>query len=169
VFASLAIAAAASASMLTAAAPAWAYPPGNSSNAQISDTTVTPGASVTVSDSGNDPFEQVDVDVHSVQVFVGSTTANGRGVATLTFTVPTSLPAGHHTVVMVGQTSGHTGSVGFTIVRSGSTNPASSGSGLPFTGGNDIWQMTAAGVGLVLVGGIALVVVRRRRHAGLAA
>jgi LPXTG-motif cell wall-anchored protein len=162
----LAVAAAAS---VTFAAPALAYPPGNSSNASMTDTNVTPGETVTGQDTGNDPGEQVNGYVHSVRVFVGSTTANGNGVATLTFTVPKSLAAGSHTFQLVGQTSGHVGSASFTISKSGSTSPASSGSGLPFTGGNDIWQLTAAGAGLVLVGGALLVVRRRRSHSGLAA
>lgn len=166
-FASLAVAAAASASMLTLAAPAAAYPPGSSSNAQISDTAVSPGETVTASDRHNDPGEEVDGYVHSSPEFVGSTTADAAGVATLTFTVP-DLPAGHHTLQLIGQTSGHRGTVGFTIVAGGST-AASNGSTLPFTGGNGIWQMTAAGLALILVGGTAVVVVRRRRHSGLPA
>jgi LPXTG-motif cell wall-anchored protein len=169
-FASLAIAAAASAATLTLAAPAAAYPPGNSSNASLSDTSTSPGQTVTGQDNGNDAGEQVNGYVHSARVFVGSTTANANGVATLTFTIPRSLASGTHTFQLVGETSGHVGSVTFTIAKSGSNAPASSGSGLPFTGGNDIWQLTAAGAGLILVGGTALLVVRRRRaHSGLAA
>ena len=170
IIASLAIAAAASAATLTLAAPAAAYPPGNNSNASLSDTSTSGGETVTGSDSGNDAGEQVNGYVHSARVFVGSTTANASGVATLTFTIPKSLASGTHTFQLVGQSSGHVGSVTFTVTKSGSSSPASNGSGLPFTGGNDIWQMTAAGAGLILVGGGVLMVVRRRRaHAGLAA
>jgi LPXTG-motif cell wall-anchored protein len=165
----LSVAAAASAAALTFAAPAVAYPPGNTSSAALSDTSVAPGETITGQDSGNAPGEQVNGYVHSVRVFVGSTTATRSGVATLTFTVPKSLSAGTHTFQLVGQTSGHVGSQTFVITKAGATSPASNGSGLPFTGGNDIWQMTAAGGALVLAGGALLAVRRRRTHAGLAA
>jgi LPXTG-motif cell wall-anchored protein len=166
VLASFAVAAAASVAF---AAPALAYPPGSSSYASLSDTSVARGETVVGQDSGNQPGEQVNGYVHSVRVFVGSTTANANGVATLTFTVPRSLAVGRHTFQLVGQSSGHVGSVGFTVNASGVTAPASNGSGLPFTGGNDIWQMTAAGAALILAGGALLVVRRRRTHSGLAA
>lgn len=170
VFASLAVAAATSASMLAFAAPAAAYPPVHSCQATISDTTPARGASVTASAGCFQSGEQVNGNVHSATVFVGSTTANSNGRATLTFTVPSSLPTGHHTLELIGQTSGHVATEGFTLTRSAAnTTRTSSGSGLPFTGGSDIWPMTAAGVGLVLVGGAAIAVVRRRRHSGLAA
>lgn len=173
VFASLAVSAAASAASLTFAAPALAdYSDGGTSNASVSDTTVPPGGSVTGSDRGNDPGEQVDGYVHSARVFVGSTVANSNGVATLTFTVPKSLPAGEHTLELVGETSGHVGTASFRVTSSGSTGASggstSSGSGLPFTGGSDVWQMTVIGGGLVLLGGAALFAARRRR-AGLTA
>jgi LPXTG-motif cell wall-anchored protein len=168
--ASLAAAAAISAATLAFAAPASAYPPGNTSNVRLSDTSVVPGQSVTASDSGNEPGEQVNGYAHSVRVFLGSTTANGNGVATLTFTVPRSLSAGAHTVRLVGQSSGHVGTATFFVTKGGAVAPAAGGSGLPFTGGNEIWPMTAAGTALVLVGGVAVFVARRRRaHSGLAA
>jgi LPXTG-motif cell wall-anchored protein len=167
--ATLAVSAAASAATLTFAAPAVAYPPINLF-AVISDNTTTPGEPVTGRDNGNDPGEQVNGYVHSTPVFVGSTTANAKGVATLNFTIPTSLALGTHTLRLVGQSSGRVGSVQFTVSRAGSNSPASGASGLPFTGGSDIWQLTAGGAGLVLLGGAALVVVRRRRaHSALAA
>jgi LPXTG-motif cell wall-anchored protein len=163
----MAVAAAASASLLTLASPAAAYPPGNS-NASCNASVYTPGQSATCSAGGFQAGEQVDGSTHSARVFVGSTTASAGGRATITFTVPRSLHAGHHTFEMVGQTSGHVASAAFTISRGAATTPSSNGSGLPFTGANGVWQMTAAGIALVLVGATAVVVVRRRRS-GLAA
>ena len=59
-----------------------------------------------------------------------------------------------------------TGSTVTTTTLNGPVTVSSSpGGGLPFTGGNDVWQMTLAGVVLVGVGGSLLVVRRRRTHA----
>jgi LPXTG-motif cell wall-anchored protein len=162
------LAAVASAALTFIAPAASAYPP-SGSTITLTSYAVHLLDTDTAQGTGFDPGEGVNGDVHSTPVFVGHTTANANGVARLTFTVPASLAAGTHTFTFVGQRSGHTLSTTFTVLGGGAAR-SSSGSGLPFTGGNDIWPMTAAGVGLVLAGGLALVVVRRRRsHAGLAA
>jgi LPXTG-motif cell wall-anchored protein len=155
--------------VMTLAAPAaLAYPP-SGGGLTLASYAVQLGGTDTAHGTGFDANEGVNGFIHSARVFIGHTTSNGNGVANLTFTVPTTLAAGHHTVELVGQRSGVAESVGLTVVA-GAGSSASSGSGLPFTGGNDILPMTAAGVGLVLVGGLALVAARRRRsHPGLPA
>jgi LPXTG-motif cell wall-anchored protein len=151
-----------------AAAPAMAYPVGHSHSLSLTSSVVARGGQDHGRGSGFQSHERVNVYIHSNLVFVGSTIADSNGVAELTFTVPASLPAGHHTVEFVGESSGQVDSAPLTITGS-SVAPASSGSTLPFTGGSDVWQLTAIGAGLVLVGGGVVVGVRRRRtHAAAA-
>jgi LPXTG-motif cell wall-anchored protein len=164
--ASLAVAGAASASLVMLAAPAMAYPPKHSHHAQLSRNSVSDGGSITGSGSGFSHGERVDAYVHSVREFVGDTIAGSGGVATLTFTVPANLPAGAHTFELVGETSGVVDTAPFTVTSAGAAAvaPSSSGSSLPFTGGSDVWQMTVVGIALVAAGGGLLVVRRRRTH-----
>jgi LPXTG-motif cell wall-anchored protein len=168
VLASLAVATAAtSASLVLLAAPAMAYPPGGGDLA-LSSSSVGQGGSDTGQGSGFTANELVNAYVFSAHIFVGTTTANAAGVATLTFKVPKSLATGAHHVEFVGQTSGQIDIAPLTVTAA-KTVPSSSGSTLPFTGGSDIWQLTAIGAGLVLLGGGAVVGVRRRRtHAAAA-
>lgn len=165
--ASLAVASAASASLLFAA-PALAYPP--TSCTAISANHLHAGQRGTLRGCDFQNGEKVNGYAHSVTVFLGSTVASANGEATLSFVLPSDFPAGDHVAELVGQTSGRTVSAPFTVSASGSTGaaPSSSGSSLPFTGSNDIWQMTLAGVLLVGVGGSLLVVRRRRSHSAAA-
>ncbi|HVY09610.1 MAG TPA: LPXTG cell wall anchor domain-containing protein [Mycobacteriales bacterium] len=162
--ASLAIASATSASLIAFAAPALAYPPEHCTATSAS--TFSGGASGTITGCGFDNGEQVDGYAHSARVFLGSTIASASGRATLHFTIPKSLDSGVHTLQLVGESSGHSVSEAIVVRAGGGTAsaPTSSGSGLPFTGGNDIWPMTIAGVVLVGAGGALLTVRRRRSH-----
>jgi LPXTG-motif cell wall-anchored protein len=163
--ASLAVAGAASATVLMLAGPAAAYPPHHHGHhARLSSYDPHRGGHDTGSGGGMANGEGVFAYLHSVRVFVGSTTANSAGVATVSFTIPADFPLGAHTFELVGQTSGHVDSVPFTVAAGTNATPASSGSTLPFTGGSDVWQMTVAGAALVAVGGSLLVVRRRRTH-----
>ena len=162
--ASLAIAGAASVSFIALAAPAMAYPPKKCTS--ISATTFQAHGRGTITGCGFANGERVDGYAHSARVFLGSTIASASGRATLHFTLPAGLDAGAHSVELVGESSGQAVSRAITIRAGGGSAaaPSSSGSGLPFTGGNDIWQMTAAGAALIAVGGGLLVVRRRRTH-----
>jgi LPXTG-motif cell wall-anchored protein len=134
----------------------------------MGSTQTTDGSADSGTACGFDPGENVRADGASVPVFLGSTIASASGRATVHFTIPADFPAGLHHLIMTGQTSGHTVIQAFTVTAAGASAPASSsssGSSLPFTGGNDVWQMTLAGVVLVGVGGSLLVVRRRRTHA----
>jgi len=164
------LASVASAGLVFLASPATAYPPTGPS-VTLTDFAVHQGEQDTAHGSGFDGDQGVDGFVHSARVFVGHASTSANGDATITFTVPRTLAVGKHTFQMVGSQSGDSASVSFTVLPAvTSGGGASSGSGLPFTGGSNIWPMTVIGAGLVLTGGFALVAVRRRRsHSGIAA
>jgi hypothetical protein len=64
--------------------------------------TMKAGGSVTLRVSGLKPSSTADVWVASDPVKVGTLTADGTGIASGTFTIPTSLPNGTHTIQIQG-------------------------------------------------------------------
>ncbi|WP_136054737.1 glycoside hydrolase [Microbacterium sp. K24] len=66
----------------------------------ISSDAVTAGDRITVEVAGLEPEEDVSFALHSDPVDMGTVTADGAGAASLTWRVPTSVPAGAHHVVM---------------------------------------------------------------------
>jgi hypothetical protein len=118
------------------------------------DPALTPGQSIELSASGFEPGEAVSATLHSKPVDLGSTPADASGAITFAFTVPTSLPAGAHTIVFAGAS---------TTVRFPFTLDASpaAGGGLSNTGFD---TQLYGGLALVLVvaGGLAVSVGRRR-------
>lgn len=161
---SLAVAGVTSLSLIGFAAPAMAYPPSDCTS--ISSTSLPDGSSGSGTGCGFDSGEQVDAYGHSARVFLGSSIASASGRVTVHFTIPANFPAGTHTLELVGESSGHVVTEGFTVPSGGTgSSSSSSGSSLPFTGGNDIWQLTGAGAALVVAGGALLMVRRRRGHA----
>ncbi|MFN2537280.1 MAG: hypothetical protein ABR549_03890 [Mycobacteriales bacterium] len=137
-----------------------AYPPGQCKKPAVSDSTVTPGEPLTAS-SGEGQFDKgkkVKATGHSTPFSIATTSANSAGEAVVTFTVPSNLPAGQHSVVFTGPFFGTTRSVSVPFTVVGST----SASDLPFTG----FQIGAAsllGVGLVGAGTISVLAGRRRK------
>jgi LPXTG-motif cell wall-anchored protein len=116
---------------------------------------------------------------------LGTTTADGTGAFFLGFTIPCDTEDGGHTLVVSG-TGVVDGSAGLTVNgtntavcgqsaavrdldRAGrqstvARRAASGGGGaLPRTGSASTAPLTAAGIGLVLIGSAAVVVTRRRR------
>jgi titin len=69
-------------------------------------TSADAGESMTLTASGFTPNEWVTFAIQSTPQVLGTTQANGSGVASMTIVLPTSLPAGMHTLSMLGQTSG---------------------------------------------------------------
>lgn len=138
--------------------------------------TVTIGSgnvdTVTVDVSGFTPGEIINVQVFSTPQELGTMTANSAGAASQTFTLPAGLPAGVHTVVATGETSGLTASAQFTLT-SPSAAPASAttttapaaaapSSSLPTTGINAALGV-AIGAGAIALGGLLVIAARRRR------
>ena len=74
-----------------------------------------PGGRVTVHGAGFQAGEKVAATLHSAPVPVGSTTADGAGAVTLTFTVPAGTGSGSHVVLLTGLTSGRTATAALTV------------------------------------------------------
>ncbi|HSY16477.1 MAG TPA: hypothetical protein VK816_10840 [Jatrophihabitantaceae bacterium] len=153
-----------------AAASATAtYPPATPTSTPTSDTgagTITaantnpsPGGTDSVTATGFLPGETASFDLHSVVVHLGDSTVDAAGNATLSFTIPSSF-SGAHTVTVTGLTSGRVQSIGINVGGSSSGSSSSSGS-LAFTGAAVV-GLTVLAV-ILLGGGIAMVVVGRRR------
>jgi LPXTG-motif cell wall-anchored protein len=115
----------------------------------VSATTFNPGSTGTISCTGFEPNITVAATLHSLPVGLGTISTGATGVFTLPFTVPTSVPAGTHTI----------------SIDSGSTALVTSD---PFTVG----VLAATGVdvagplgaaGALLVTGLAIVFYRRSR------
>src|SRR5699024_7772272 len=75
----------------------------------------------TVTASGFDPNEDVQVTLHSKAVDLGTTKANAQGRVTFEFTVPENIEPGEHKVVLEGLTSGVEVSAAFTVTGKEST------------------------------------------------
>jgi len=106
------------------------------------------GTSITVTGTGFEPGESVAIELHSDPVLLGTVVANGSGAISGTFTIPASVPAGSHSLVLTGSVTG-VSSGGITI-----------GGPLAFTGTNPV----PLGLGAVALVGIGLLLRRRNSH-----
>jgi len=141
------------------------YPP---CTAGISDSTVAPGQPLTVSfPSGTfTPGETVEYGVRSTYQKLGTTTAAANGSTSATLTVPMNLGDGQHEVVFTGLTSHKVATMAFKVIPASSSGSSGSrGATLPgSSSGPSGLTMTAAGIGLALLGGGIVVAARRRHH-----
>jgi hypothetical protein len=140
--------------------------------AMAAHASVPQGGSQTVTGTGFSAGERVSAVLHSAPVPVGARTAGSAGSASLTFTVPASLPPGRHTVMLTGQDSALTSSVSFTVVAAAAatappTTPAPTtptpilaATGTP---GAQVLTEALIGLGLVLAGAAVTYTGRRRR------
>ena len=131
------------------------YPPRRGA-LQLSKSAGKPGDQVTSQGCGMRPGTEVTVDFLSAPVRVATATVGADGGFTATFNVPTTATAGEHTVEATGvDPAGQPRvlSANFRVV----------GSDLPRTGSSSTTPLTAAGVGLVLLGTAAVFGARRRR------
>jgi hypothetical protein len=172
------------------AAPAFAqddpnYPPGTS-GLTVSESTVSPGESFTVSGDGAEPGATVTFTLKrsssalggtqtvaaspqlarlvaavrpqaQSSVSLGSTTANAEGEYSATLTIPTSTDPGVYTL---------TASSGGEVLDVVTIRVAASSGGvgdLPFTGGN-VLPGLAIGATLIVAGGLLLLSLKRRRR-----
>ncbi|TAM89483.1 MAG: hypothetical protein EPN43_06930, partial [Jatrophihabitans sp.] len=85
--------------------------------ATTSASTVIAGGQLTARAAGLTPGEQVAVTLHSAPVGLGTVTADPAGTASITFTVPATVPPGTHTVSFAGLASGLVSTSGsFTVL-----------------------------------------------------
>jgi LPXTG-motif cell wall-anchored protein len=116
----------------------------------ISDTSLSAGTEVSVTYGGFAPGEFVQLIVASTPQVIGSGYANAQGVVNLSGTIPASLSSGNHTLAVYAPESG----TGFKqpITVAGLTLPATGSS-------HRLWPNL-----MMLLGGLALVVISRRRR-----
>jgi hypothetical protein len=128
---------------------------------------VSAGASLAVEGSGFRAGELVEVTLHSDPVVLGSLRADGEGTVRGTLTVPATVAAGDHTILLRGVDSGVQASAALRVLSSGPvTGPTSGGptagttpaGALARTGGVFPLGLLGAGTIVVLVG----VALRRR-------
>ena len=165
-------------------APAYAqedYPPATDEGLTVSESTVGPGESITISGDGADPGATVTFKLvrsssalgasrvllagprlaalvrpqAQSSVSLGSTTADGDGSFSATLTIPSGLDDGVYTLIA---------SSGGEVLATVTVRVlAAAGTGaLPFTGSN-VAPGLAIGATLIVAGGLLLLAVRRRR------
>lgn len=144
--------------------------------------TLTPGSQLTLTASGFYPGSTVNFTMYSTPVSLGSSTANGAGVASLTVTIPSNAAAGAHTILALGLNSAGTGVAAsqFAITVGSSANSDASGvsantAGVSTNAAGAITKLAATGgtsdgilmltASLLLGAGVAAMVVRRSRNA----
>lgn len=159
------------------AAPAWGqqYPPG-SFFVTVSDTTVVPGQTITITAGTFGSGTTVSVAFFSQPVNLGSATAGANGTASLSATIPADATTGAHTITATG--TGADGapvsvSTTVTVVEEGAAGAGAAGAGgaagdLPRTGDDSSLPLARIAAALVAVGGGLLFVTRRRRAAAAA-
>lgn len=149
------------------------------STPKTASTAVRQGGKQTVTGVGFSAGEKVSAQLHSSPVSLGSVTASTTGVAMVAFTVPASLAAGSHSVVLTGATSGLTSTATFTVTNAPAApattpppppavSPGLGGAESPILAdtGLDARQALAealAGLALIAAGTGALYAGRRRR------
>jgi hypothetical protein len=123
--------------------------------AALSASTVPAGGTITVTGAGFLPGEQVQVILHSTPVVLATVTADTDGSVSTPVTIPADIEPGPHTIELMGVTSGRSVEVAVTI--EGVEDPAA----LPATGRTAVPE-AGVGAGLVALGGVLVLVARRR-------
>lgn len=136
---------------LAAASPVHAQ---YSEELTVSDTSVPPGGTMTMSGDGFAAETSVTITLESTLVTLGSTTTDGSGAFETTVTIPADTPAGSHTLKATGEAAG-----GGTLVLS---QEIVVGGPLARTGQN-VAAWLVIGLGLV---GLGVMLVRTRAHRG---
>jgi LPXTG-motif cell wall-anchored protein len=150
--------------VLTPSALAQDYPPGTP-GATVSDTTPAPGQPITIIARGFLPASTVTFDLFSAPVRLGTAVADSNGTATLTATIPASTPPGVHHIEASGTgANGQPRTVSIAITVTGTQRAT-----VPRTGSNSSLPMAEIGVGALAVGGLLVLMARRRSKVSAAA
>jgi len=155
--------------VLAMAAPAAAqqYPPAVNS-LTVSDTTPSPGQTITIQGQTFAEGATATVVLNSDPVTLGSATANAAGQIVLQATIPTDTPLGSHTLVASGQApNGQTLSLSLAIevVPAQGGGTGTSGGNLPRTGDSTSLPLAKVGLGLLAAGGVIYSIAAKRRKA----
>ena len=149
---------------------------GNVTSLSLSTSTVPEGGTFEASGTTDTPNTTVGFVLTSHPQNLGSTTSNASGAFRATLTVPCGTEQGAHTLTASGggasrsaslNVSGATGAcAGDGAGRTGAGGAGrAGGAALPRTGTASTAPLTAAGLGLVVLGAIAVAAARRRRSA----
>lgn len=143
---------------------AGTYPPGQCQTIVLGQTVVSPGGSLNIAGTGFTPGETVTASFCLLGTVLGTDTADAQGDVSLTVTIPSDTRIGRHYICLTG-VAGERVSGAIDVVSSTS---ARGGGGLPQTGSTLLAPLAGTGVGLLLIGTLLLVAVRRRRHSASA-
>jgi hypothetical protein len=136
-----------------------------SESASISPSTVAPGGSFTLSLTGGCANDTFTVVLHSSPVTLGTITTNASGSGSAGFSVPANTAGGDHTVTAA-DASGNSASVAIVITAAATAVTAAPAAAakhpLPFTGAQ-IAGLVAAGAVAIGLGGLLVLVTRRRK------
>jgi LPXTG-motif cell wall-anchored protein len=156
--------------LVVIAAPAGAqqYPPAANFLA-VSDTTVVPGQTITITTGTYLSGSTVTFTFFSDPTTLGSAVANAVGVASAQATVPADAPLGTHTIQASGESADGplVQTVSVTVVPAAQAGAAVTGA-LPRTGSNGTIPLTRVAAVLVAGGGALVFAARRRRHREMA-
>src|SRR5262245_12049218 len=157
------------------AAPAGAqqYPPAVNF-LTISDTTPSPGQTITITGQTFAAGSSVTVTLFSDPVVLASSTADASGRIALQVTIPTNTPLGSHTIGVDGTAPDGTPlslSAAIQVVPAeGAGGTGGGGSGnLPRTGDDSSIPLAKLGLALAAVGGVVTAIAAQRRKAAAAA
>lgn len=165
-------------------APAGAQTPSPNSNYQgcqafVSDVTVVPGQTVTISGSGANSGDVVAVQLSGTPGNIGSGTADATGNFSFPVTIPDAIAPGVHTFSVPCGPDGGVASLTITVSGPGTGPGTTSGGGvgngsattsvgsgsLPRTGTDNVIPLVKLGIAFVALGGLILAATRRRRWA----
>ena len=155
--------------VLAMAAPAAAqqYPPAVNS-LTVSDTTPSPGQTITIQGQTFAEGATATVVLNSDPVTLGSATANAAGQIVLQATIPTDTPLGSHTLVASGPAPNGqmlSLSLAIEVVPAQGGGTGTSGGNLPRTGDSTSLPLAKVGLGLLAAGGVIYSIAAKRRKA----
>jgi LPXTG-motif cell wall-anchored protein len=161
--------------LMAAPAAAQQYPPAVNSFT-VSDTTPTPGQTITAQGRTFAPGAGVTMTLSSVPVVIANGSADAAGVVTVDATIPADTPIGPHTITAAGEApdgSPLSLTVSINVVPADgegeSAAGADSGSSLPRTGDDTSMPLARIGLLLAAIGGIITAVAAKRRKSAAAA
>jgi len=123
-----------------------------SSTATLSSSSVAAGGQVTISSNGFNASEQdIDIELRSDPVNLGTTSANASGFATATVTIPANTAPGTHTLALVGADFEATASITITAAATGEED-----SSTPSDVSDAGWASIPAWIFVILLLGVGL-------------
>lgn len=144
--------------------PTCIYCPAQVPVIEVSRSTVVAGQLLTLAGKQFTPNGSVKLSLHSAPVSLGTLTADSNGAFSAEVTIPAKTPTGRHEIVAVDGPTHDVAAASITVVASG----GAPGGGAPGGGGVAGTGVAIAGLGglggtLVVLGGVLVVVGRRRR------